>query len=103
MRQMFSESGVIVSLPNLIQLQLDSYKWLFSEGIQEIIDEISPVDDFTGKNLRLEFGDYNLENPRVSEKVAREKNLTFKAPLKCKAILINKVTGKRKESDIFLG
>lgn len=103
MRKYFSEGKVNVSFPNLIQLQLDSYRWLFDEGIQEIIDEISPVDDFTGKNLRLEFGDYALEAPRVDEATAREKNLTYKAPLKCKAILINKVTGKQKESDIFLG
>jgi DNA-directed RNA polymerase subunit beta len=93
----------LLALPNLIEVQTQSYEWLFKEGMRELFDEISPVDDFTSKVLTLTFGDYTLEKPKQTEITARAKNLTFKAPLKCKVSLINKITNKRKESDVFLG
>ncbi len=92
-----------VPLPNLIEIQTKSYDWFFKEGFQELLDEINPVDDFTGNSMRLEFQDYNLEKPKITEEHARVKNLTYKAPLRCRVKLINKVTNKTKESDVFLG
>lgn len=92
-----------VPLPNLISVQIDSYKWLFKEGIRELFDEINPIDDFTGKQHSLAFNDYQLEEPKYSEEMSRMKNLTYKAPLRCKVIFHNKVTDKKKESDVFLG
>jgi len=102
-RKFFKKRKHQVKLPDLIEIQKNSYKWLFDEGIKELLREISPVDDFTGKNLSLEFGDYFLDQPKYDEATSRSKNLTYKAPLKCRVTLHNKVTKKKKKSDIFLG
>jgi len=102
-RKQFTKKNYHVSLPDLIEVQKKSYKWLFDEGIQELLREISPVDDFTGKNLSLEFTDYFLDSPKYDEATARAKNLTYKAPLKCKVVLHNKITKKSKKSDVFFG
>lgn len=99
----FSRDYVRVELPNLIEIQKSSYNWMFKEGIRELLDEINPVDDFTGEAMTLEFGDYALGEPKVDEITAKNKNLTFKAPLQCDVILHNKITGKKKASKIFLG
>ena len=102
-RTYFRNQRVEVPLPSLVELQLNSYSWLFREGLRELFDEISPIDDFTGKNYRLEFGEYFLEDPKHDEATARGKNLTYKAPLRARVTLTNKVTGKKKTSDVFLG
>ena len=82
-RIQFTKPKYSVKLPNLIEVQTQSYEWFFREGIRELLDEISPVDDFTGKLLTLEFLDYSLDNPTYDEQTAKTKNLTFEAPLKC--------------------
>ena len=87
----------------MIELQTKSYHWFFKEGIRELLDEISPVDDFTGKVLTLEFLDYSLDNPNYDEQTAKNKNLTYEASLKCQVKLSNKLNGKNKESSVFLG
>ena len=99
----FTDEHVRVELPNLIEIQKSSYKWLFEEGIRELLDEISPVDDFTGEALTLEFGKYDLGEPKVDEITARARNLTYKAPLMCDVVLDNKITKKSKASRVFLG
>lgn len=102
-RQQFSSPKVHISLPNLIEVQTQSYQWLFKEGIHELLEEISPVDDFSSKLLELEFKEYSLDQPKYDEETSRSKNVTFKAPLRCRVVLTNKQTGKQKESDVFLG
>ena len=102
-RIQFTKSKFNIPLPDLIEVQTRSYEWFFKEGMKELLDEINPVEDFTGKVLSLEFGDFALEQPPVDEETARMKNLTFKAPLKAQVKLTNKITGKTKESSIFLG
>ena len=97
------KSKITVKLPDLIEVQTRSYEWFFKEGIKELLDEINPVDDFTGKILQLEFLDTSLDQPRFDEDTTRSKNLTYQAPLKCQVKLINNITGKTKESSIFLG
>lgn len=92
-----------VPLPNLIEVQTESYNWFFTEGMRELFDEISPIDDFTGEVLSLSFGDYYLGEPKTTEAVAREKNLTYKAPLKVRVSLLNKRTEEIKEADVFMG
>ena len=91
------------ALPNLIEIQTKSYEWFFKEGLRELLDEISPVDDFTNELYSLTFGDYFLEKARIDEKTAKEKNLTYKAPLRCKVSLLNKKTNEIKEGEVFLG
>ena len=90
-------------LPNLINIQLDSYNWFIQEGIKELLEEISPIKDFTEKNLSLELGEYFFTEPKYDAATAKVKNLTYKSSLKCKATLTNLVTKKSKTAEIFLG
>ena len=103
-RIQFGQSKPItIPLPDLIEVQTKSYDWFFREGIKELLDEINPIEDFTGKVLQLDFLETSLDQPRFDEDTTREKNLTFQAPLKCQVRLTNKITGKSKESTVFLG
>ena len=84
-RKLFSKYGAdVTEAPNLAQVQLDSYKWFLDEGLRELLREISPIKDWTEKEFELNFLDYVLENPKFNEQTAREKNLTFEAPLRIK-------------------
>lgn len=102
-RKYFTKIHDLVAVPNLLEVQLNSYKWFIDEGVKEILEEISPIQDFTGKGLELYFEDYYLDDPKFTEKRAKEKNATHEAPLRCRAKLVNKQTGEIKEQEIFLG
>ncbi len=102
-RKYWSKAQSIVPQLNLIQIQLDSYYWFLKEGIKEVLKEISPVEDFTGKNWTLELGSFYFSKPKYSAEQARDKGVTFDAPLKIEAILINKQTGQRSKQEVFLG
>ena len=80
----------MVSLPNLIEAQTNSYDWFLKEGLRELLDEINPIKDFTGKDLELSFGDYYLDEPKYDEKTSKSKNISFEAPLRSKVNLLNK-------------
>ena len=88
---------------DLTKVQLESYKYFIENGIQELLQEISPVEDFTGKNWSLAFGKHYFENPRYSPSECLEKGLTFDSPLKAETTLMNKQTGKEVRQDVFLG
>ncbi|HUD21046.1 MAG TPA: DNA-directed RNA polymerase subunit beta [Candidatus Saccharimonadales bacterium] len=103
MRKYFRPLDINTTLSNLIEVQLKSYHWLFDEGIGELLNEISPVEDFSGKLFTLEFGKYSLDKPKYDEATAKEKNLTFKSPLRCEIKLINKLSKKVKTAEVFLG
>jgi DNA-directed RNA polymerase subunit beta len=90
-------------LPNLIEVQTKSYDWFFKDGLKELLDEITPIEDFSGRQFSLGFSDYFLEKPKIDEKTAKNKNLTYKASLKVKASLLNKETSEIKEAEVFLG
>jgi len=103
-RGYFNSSGDFFSaLPNLTEVQIKSYQSFLKEGLKELLEEVSPIEDFTGKNLALSFLDYKFEDPPYDENTARIKNLTYKAPLKVRASLLIKPTGEIKESEVFLG
>lgn len=88
---------------NLIQLQLDSYKWFLNEGLRETLDEINPVEDFTGKNWTLELGSFSFGKPKYTSEQALMKGVTFEASLKVEAVLINKQTGQKVKQEVFMG
>ena len=88
---------------DLIKLQLDSYNWFLEKGIKEILLEISPVEDFTLKNWILELGSFSFGKQKYNPQQAKEKGVTFDAPLKIDATLINKQTGTRIQQEVFLG
>lgn len=90
-------------LPNLIEVQTKSYDWFFKAGLKELLDEITPIEDFSGRQFSLGFSNYFLEKPKIDEKTAKNKNLTYKASLKVKASLVNKETSEIKEGEVFLG
>ncbi len=102
-RKHWSKAPSIIPQLNLIQIQLDSYHWFLKEGIKDVLQEISPVEDFTGKNWTLELGSFYFGKSKYSAEKAKEKGVTFDAPLKIEAILINKQTGKRGKQEVFLG
>ncbi|MDD5605846.1 MAG: DNA-directed RNA polymerase subunit beta [Patescibacteria group bacterium] len=91
------------SLPELNNLQRRSYEYFLRTGLQELFDEINPIEDLTGKNLELHFVDYYFEEPKFTEKEARERYATFEASLRVKLRLVNKGTGEIKEQEVFLG
>lgn len=88
---------------DLSYIQRESWDWFISEGIASEIAQISPVDDFTGKNWQLILGDYVLDEPTITPQMALEKGLTFSAPFKIKTILLNKQTGESVEQEVFFG
>src|SRR3989338_2312414 len=99
----FNKQSAFTPQLNLIQLQLDSYNWFLQEGIKEVLSEISPVEDFTGKNWTLELGSFAFGKSKYTPEQAKEKGVTFDAPLRIEAILINKQTGQRFKQEVFLG
>ncbi|QJA09860.1 DNA-directed RNA polymerase subunit beta [Romboutsia sp. CE17] len=102
-RMSFSKIKEIADLPNLIELQVDSYKWFLEEGLKEVFEDISPIEDYTG-NLILEFVDYSLDDkPKYDIEECKERDATYCAPLKVKVRLINKETGEIKEQEVFMG
>ncbi len=98
-----SNSKDTVSTPPLVEIQLNSYKWFLEEGIRDLLDEISPIQDFSGKKLELHFLEHSIEEPKYDAETSKNKNLTYEAPLKVHVQLINKETGEIKEQDVFLG
>ncbi|KKQ73756.1 MAG: DNA-directed RNA polymerase subunit beta [Berkelbacteria bacterium GW2011_GWB1_38_5] len=101
--QLGQQKRISLPIKDLIEVQINSYNWFFREGIKELLEEINPVEDFTGKVLQLEFLDVSMDQPRYGEDVTRDKNLTYEAPLRCQVRLTNKITGRTKEATVFLG
>ena len=104
-RVSFARIPDIRPMPGLIQIQLDSFEWFKKEGLRELFQEISPIEDFTGKNLSLEFivPPDPFGKPKYNEDECRDRDATYSAPLNVKARLINKETGEIIEKDIFMG
>jgi DNA-directed RNA polymerase subunit beta len=102
-RNYFTESKSSYSLPPLIEIQLNSYQWFLSEGLKELLQEISPITDFSGKKMELHFLSHSLDKPKYDPLTAKRKNITYEASLKGHVQLINKETGEIKEQDVFLG
>ncbi|MGE5472963.1 MAG: DNA-directed RNA polymerase subunit beta [Ignavibacteriales bacterium] len=102
-RKSYSKISEVQELPNLIEVQKQSYQWFIDEGLKEVFRDVSPITDYTG-NLILEFVDYSLdEKPKYSVEECKERDATYAAPLKVKVRLINKETGEVKEQEIFMG
>ena len=83
-RKIFGTAGSDFPIVNLIEPQKASYRWLLSEGIKELLSEVSPIEDFTGNNFSLYFLDHSLGEPKYTPRKALEKGGTFSAPLKIK-------------------
>ena len=90
-------------IPNLIELQLDSFEWFVTKGLRELFDEISPIKDFTGKVMELQFLDYEFGEPKYSEEECRTKDLTFSKPLYVNVELLIKETGEIQRQRVYMG
>ncbi len=102
-RMSFSRINEVIGMPNLIEIQKNSYNWFLEEGLHEVFHDIAAIEDYTG-NLVLEFVDYRLDkNPKYSIKECKERDATYAAPLYVTARLFNKQTGEVKEQEIFMG
>ncbi|WIV18818.1 DNA-directed RNA polymerase subunit beta [Paenibacillus polygoni] len=101
-RRSYARINEILEIPNLIEIQQKSYEWFLEEGLREMFQDISPIQDFTG-NLVLEFIDYSLGEPKYTVDDAKERDVTYAAPLRVKVRLINKETGEVKEQEVFMG
>ena len=93
----------VVSPPNLIEAQINSYQLFWERDLKDLFEEFSPIFDYTGQDLALTFGDYYLDESKVDEKKAKENGLSYEAPLRCKVRLQNKKTKEIKEQEVYLG
>lgn len=102
-RMSFSHIDEVLQMPNLIEVQKNSYQWFLDEGLKEVFKDVSPITDYQD-NLVLDFIDYHLDDkPKYTIEECKERDATYAAPLRVRASLLNKETGEVKEQDIFMG
>ncbi|MBQ4042718.1 MAG: DNA-directed RNA polymerase subunit beta, partial [Clostridia bacterium] len=102
-RMSFSKIDEVLEMPNLIEVQKDSYKWFLEEGLMEVLRDVSPITDYSG-NLFIDFMSYSLDSkPKYPVEECKERDVNYAAPLKVKVRLANKLTGEVKENEIFMG
>ena len=102
-RKSFAHINEVLEMPNLIEVQIKSYQWFLDEGLKEVFRDIAAITDYTG-NLVLDFVDYRLdETPKYSVTECKERDVTYAAPMRVKARLLNKETGEVKEQEIYMG
>ncbi len=102
-RMSYGKIHEVLEMPNLIEIQKNSYDWFLDEGLKEVFHDVSPITDYTG-NLILEFIDYRLEDTtKYDIEECKERDATYAAPLRVKVRLINRETGEVKEQEIFMG
>ena len=102
-RMTYAKINEVCEMPNLIQIQTDSYNWFIEEGLREVFEDISPIKDYAD-NLVLEFIDYSLTDaPKYEQEECKDRDVTYAAPLKVRVRLINKETGEVKEQEVFMG
>lgn len=103
-RKSYSKIPEVIGVPNLIDLQLSSFRWFMEEGLRDLIAELSPIKDFNGNRMELEFIGYEFREPRLSEEECQHRDKDYSVPLYVKARLIIKATGEIKEPfEIFFG
>src|SRR5881396_207959 len=102
-RKRYARIPEVMPVPNLIELQLESFRWFIDKGLRELFDEISPIKDFTGKVMELQFLDYEFGEPKYSEEECRTKDLTFSKPLYVNVELLIKETGEIQRQRVYMG
>src|SRR5512142_2056073 len=102
-RKRYARIPEVLPVPNLIELQLESFKWFIDKGLRDLFDEISPIEDFTKKVMELRFLDYEFGDPKYSEEECRTKDLTFSKPLYVNVELLIKETGEIQRQRVYMG
>ena len=102
-RMSFSKINEVMEMPNLIEVQKNSYQWFLDEGLKEVFRDVADITDYSG-NLVLSFVDYRMDDaPKYTVKECKERDATYAAPLRVTARLLNKETGEIKESEVYMG
>src|SRR6476661_1542225 len=101
-RVSFAKLDEVLPLPDLVAIQRESFDWLLNEGIKEVLEEVSPIEDFT-EQFQLYFGKHQFKDVKASEEECRDKDITYSQPLFVEATFVNKVTGEIKEQEVFMG
>jgi DNA-directed RNA polymerase subunit beta len=102
-RMSYSKIDEVLEMPNLIEIQKNSYEWFLTKGLKEVFDDISPIKDYTD-NLVLEFVDYYFDKDiKYPVEECKDRDATYSSSLKVKARLINRETGEVKEQEVFMG
>ena len=101
-RVSFAKLDEVLPLPDLVGIQRESFDWLLTEGIKEVLEEVSPIEDFTEK-FQLFFGKHQFKDIKYSEEECKDKDMTYSAPLFVEAAFVNKETGEIKEQEVFMG
>ncbi|MBQ8568956.1 MAG: DNA-directed RNA polymerase subunit beta, partial [Oscillospiraceae bacterium] len=102
-RMSFGKINEVIEMPNLIEVQKNSYKWFVDEGLKEVFRDVATISDYNG-NYELNFIDYRIEDkPKYTVAECKERDATYAAPLKVKARLVNKETGEQKENEVYMG
>lgn len=101
-RYSFGKIREVLEMPDLVEIQHKSYQWFLHEGLREMFDDVSPIQDFTG-NLVLEFLDYDFGEPKYDVEECKNRDVTYSAPLRVRVRLVNKETGEVKEQEVFMG
>jgi len=101
-RRFFTKLHEAIPLPNLIEIQRTSYDWFLRDGLKELLEEISPIEDY-GRQLGLYFTKHYFDDPRFDETTSKKKNLTYEAAIRVRSKLVNKKTNEAKEQEIYLG
>jgi DNA-directed RNA polymerase subunit beta len=102
-RRFFTKFHEAIPLPDLIEIQKNSYNWFLKEGLKELFEEVNPIKDFIGRDLELNFLDYYLDEPKFDELTSKAKNITYEAPLRVKTELVSQKTNKTSKQEVFLG
>ncbi|TRZ50454.1 MAG: DNA-directed RNA polymerase subunit beta, partial [Dehalococcoidia bacterium] len=102
-RKSYAKLPEVLEVPNLLRVQIDSFRWFQEHGLKHLLEEVSPIEDFTGNRLALSFIDYEFREPHHTEQECRQRDLTYSAPLYVRTQLLVKETGEIKEQDLFFG
>src|SRR3990172_12673497 len=102
-KKSYAKIAHVLDIPHLISMQITSFEWFKNEGLRELFDEISPIEDFTGTRMKLRFGEYSFGEPKYPELECRERDMTFSAPLRVNVQLVVRETGEVKEQELFMG
>ena len=103
MKVFSSHPGSFIAQPNLVEIQTVSYEWFLKHGLPELLKEVSPIKDYTGKDLELYFSDFYFDAPKYDEEYSRYKDLTYEMSLRVKCRLVNRRTKSKKEQEVYLG
>jgi DNA-directed RNA polymerase subunit beta len=102
-RKYFTTQEAVIPMPDLIEVQKNSYAWFLKEGLADLFDEVSPITDFIGRDLELQFGKYYFDEPKFNEAESKAKNVTYEASLRVETTLLNKKNDQKTVQEVFLG